>query len=102
MTCPPCNNHCCQGRNCPNVETRKTATPSLDEAFDTAYAEYKANFFDIGLYAGKHIGKEIPHQIDPLSPTRNEVLEEVAKEFDKMPFGDTSASFAIFVRNLKR
>lgn len=33
---------------------------------------------------------------------RNETLEEVAKEFDKMPFGDTSASFAIFVRNMKR
>ena len=32
---------------------------------------------------------------------RNETLEEVAKEFDKMPFGDTSASFAIFVRNMK-
>ena len=29
-------------------------------------------------------------------------LEEVAKEFDKMPFGDTSASFAIFVREMKR
>jgi hypothetical protein len=35
-------------------------------------------------------------------PDRNEVLEEVAKEFDKMKsFGDTSASFAIFVRNMK-
>lgn len=33
---------------------------------------------------------------------RNDVLEEVAKEFDKMPFGDTAASFAIFVRNMKR
>ena len=33
---------------------------------------------------------------------RNEVLEEVAKEFDKMPFGDTAASFAIFVRNMKK
>jgi hypothetical protein len=34
---------------------------------------------------------------------RNEVLEEVAKEFDKMKnFGDTSASFAIFVRGMKR
>ena len=32
---------------------------------------------------------------------RNETLEEVAKEFDKMPFGDTAASFAIFVRNMK-
>jgi hypothetical protein len=34
---------------------------------------------------------------------RNDVLEEVAKEFDKMKvFGDTSASFAVFVRGLKR
>ena len=33
---------------------------------------------------------------------RNDVLEEVAKEFEKLPFGDTAASFAIFVRNMKR
>jgi uncharacterized surface protein with fasciclin (FAS1) repeats len=34
---------------------------------------------------------------------RNEVLEEVAKEFDKMKsFGDTSASFAVYVRGMKR
>ena len=33
---------------------------------------------------------------------RNEVLEEVAKEIEKLPFGDTAASFAIFVRNMKR
>jgi len=33
---------------------------------------------------------------------RNEVLEEVAQEFDKMKFGDTSQSFAIFVRNMKK
>lgn len=33
---------------------------------------------------------------------RNDVLEEVAKEFDKMPFGDTAASFARFVRDMKR
>ena len=32
---------------------------------------------------------------------RNDVLEEVAKEFDKMPFGDTAASFAQFVRDMK-
>ena len=34
-------------------------------------------------------------------PDRNEVLEEVAKEFDKMPFGDTSQSFATYVRDMK-
>jgi hypothetical protein len=34
---------------------------------------------------------------------RNAVLEEVAKEFDSMKaFGDTSASFAVFVRGMKR
>ena len=34
--------------------------------------------------------------------TRNDTLEEVAKEFDKMkPFGDTAQSFATFVRNMK-
>ena len=33
---------------------------------------------------------------------RNDVLEEVALEFDKMKFGDTSVSFATFVRGMKR
>jgi hypothetical protein len=34
---------------------------------------------------------------------RNDALEEVAKEFDSMKaFGDTSASFAVFVRGMKR
>ena len=34
---------------------------------------------------------------------RNDTLEEVAKEFDKMKsLGDTAASFAVFVRNMKR
>jgi hypothetical protein len=39
-----------------------------------------------------------------VSPSqRNTVLEEVAKEFDKMkPFGDTAQSFATFVRMMKR
>ena len=35
--------------------------------------------------------------------TRNNTLEEVAKEFDKMKsLGDTAASFAVFVRNMKK
>lgn len=37
-----------------------------------------------------------------VSPSqRNQVLEEVAKKFDAMPFGDTAASFARFVRDMK-
>jgi hypothetical protein len=54
-------------------------TPELDKAFDEEYAKYNYE-------------RDI----------RNQTLEEVAKEFDKMPFGDTSASFAIFVREMKR
>jgi hypothetical protein len=39
-----------------------------------------------------------------VSPSqRNTVLEEVAKEFEKMKvFGDTAASFAAFVRDMKK
>jgi hypothetical protein len=38
-----------------------------------------------------------------VSPSqRNQVLEEIAKEFDKMKaFGNTAQSFATFVRDLK-
>ena len=65
-------------------------TPELDKAFDEEYAKYKA------LFPKEYDGKALQRMQD-----RNETLEEVAKEFDKMPFGDTSASFAIFVRNMK-
>lgn len=34
--------------------------------------------------------------------TRNNTLEEVAKKFERMPFGDTAASFAVFVRGMKK
>jgi hypothetical protein len=45
-----------------------------------------------------------PYHFDVyVSPSqRNLVLEEVAKEFDKMPFGDTAASFAAYVRGMKK
>jgi hypothetical protein len=45
-----------------------------------------------------------PYHFDVyVSPSqRNLVLEEVAKEFDKMPFGDTAASFAAYVRMMKK
>lgn len=50
-----------------------------------------------------HDHKYIKHQLHPMPPTRNEVLEEVAKEFDKMrSLGDTAASFAAYVRGMKQ
>jgi hypothetical protein len=46
----------------------------------------------------------IKAQINEVSEKiRNDALEEVAKEFDKMkPFGDTAQSFATYVRMMKR
>ena len=69
-----------------------------DEAFDaiTQSQTKKANGVDEGdeLTIAYMCGR---------SDARNAVLEEVAKEFDKMHvFGDTAASFAVFVRGMKR
>ena len=72
-------------------------TKEEDEAFNDV--ERKSNL-------GKQILRDIgqPYHFDTyVSPSqRNFVLEEVAKEFDKMPFGDTAQSFATFVRNMKQ
>ena len=46
--------------------------------------------------------KAMDREYDYERNIRNETLEEVAKEFEKMPFGDTSASFAVYVRNMKK
>ena len=46
----------------------------------------------------------VKSQINEVSEKiRNDTLEGVAKEFDKMkPFGDTAQSFATYVRMMKR
>lgn len=46
----------------------------------------------------------IIRQLDPVTnQIRNNVLEEVAKEFEAMKNGgDTTASFAAYVRNMKK
>ena len=46
----------------------------------------------------------IQRQLDPITnKIRNDTLEEVAQEFDKMRNGgDTTASFAAYVRGLKK
>jgi hypothetical protein len=45
---------------------------------------------------------DIQEYVSP-NKQRNDVLEEVAKEFDAMKsLGDTAASFAAYVRGMKR
>jgi hypothetical protein len=74
-------------------------TSEEDEAFNEV--EKHSNL-------GKQILKDIegqPYHYDVFVSVsqRNSVLEEVAREFDKMPaLGDTAASFACFVRGMKR
>jgi len=71
-------------------------TKEEDEAFNDV--ERHSNL-------GKQILRDLgqPYYFDIyVSPLqRNAVLEEVAREFEKMPFGDTAASFAVFVRSMK-
>jgi hypothetical protein len=46
---------------------------------------------------------EMEQLLEERKTTRNDALEEVAKEFDSMKaFGDTAASFAAFVRGMKK
>ena len=66
---------------------RQIEMKQINDAFDEEYIKYRDAF---------------PKEKFIVPVDRNEVLEEVAKEFDKMPFGDTAASFAIFVRGMKR
>jgi hypothetical protein len=44
--------------------------------------------------------RSLPVSNDPLL-IRNDVLEEVAVELAKLPFGDTAASYSAFVRAMK-
>jgi hypothetical protein len=72
-------------------------TQEEDEAFNEV--EKNSNL-------GKQILRDLgqPYHFDTyVSPSqRNAVLEEVAQAFDKMPFGDTAASFARYVRDMKK
>lgn len=49
------------------------------------------------------VRKVLLDTLEQLQTARNDTLEEVAQEFDKMkPFGDTAAGFAIYVRMMKK
>jgi CRISPR/Cas system-associated exonuclease Cas4 (RecB family) len=63
-------------------------TPELSKAFDEEYIKYREAF---------------PKREYVMPVDRNEVIEEVAKEIEKMTvFGkDTLDSFTVFIRKLK-
>ena len=61
-----------------------------EEAFDREYAKYSRD-------------KQLELVVEAFEKVRNLTLDEVAREFDKMAaLGDTAASFAAFVRGMKR
>jgi hypothetical protein len=67
---------------------RQTEMKEINDAFDEEYIKYRDAF---------------PKEKFIVPVDRNEVLEEVAKEFDKMrSLGDTAASFAAYVRGMKQ
>ena len=72
-------------------------TSEEDEAFNEV--EKHSN---LGKQILKDMGQPYHYDVFVSPSQRNTVLEEVAKEFEKMPFGDTAASFAVFVRSMKK
>ena len=79
--------------------TSRTHTP---EDVKTIEAKYELNIWERAL--GWRKRQMIQRQLDPITnKIRNDTLEEIAKEFDKMKNGgDTTASFAIYIRNMKK
>jgi len=71
-------------------------TKEEDEAFNDV--ERHSNL-------GKQILRDLgqPYHFETyVSPSqRNQVLEEVAIKLESLPFGDTAASFAVYVRDMK-
>ena len=73
-------------------------TSEEDEAFNEV--EKHSN---LGKQILNDIGQPYHYDVFVSPSQRNAVLEEVAKEFDKMKNGgDTTASFAIYVRGMKK
>lgn len=80
-------------------EEMRTHTP---EDIKKIESNYTLNVWEKAL--GWRKRQMIIKQLDPVTnQIRNDVLEEVAKEFDAMKNGgDTTASFAAYVRMMKK
>jgi hypothetical protein len=74
-------------------------TSEEDEAFNEV--ERQSN---LGQEILRNLYGQFYYRDTYVSPSqRNTVLEEVAREFDKMiALGDTAASFAVYVRGMKK
>jgi len=72
-------------------------TQEEDEAFNDV--EKHSN---LGKQILRDMGQPYHYDIFVSTTQRNAVLEEVAKDFERMPFGDTAASFAAYVRSMKK
>ena len=79
--------------------TSRTHTPEDVKAIE---GKYELNIWEKAL--GWRKRQMIQRQLDPISnKIRNDALEEVAKEFEAMKNGgDTTASFAAYVRSMKK
>jgi len=79
--------------------TSRTHTPEDVKAIE---GKYELNIWERAL--GWRKRQMIQRQLDPITnKIRNDSIEEVAKEFDNMKNGgDTTASFAIYIRNMKK
>ena len=77
----------------------RTHTPEDVKAIES---KFSLNVWERAL--GWRKRQMIIKQLDPISnKIRNDALEEVAKEFDAMKNGgDTTAGFAIYIRNMKK
>jgi len=78
---------------------KRTHTP---EDVKVIESKFSLNVWERAL--GWRKRQMIMKQLDPVTnKIRNDTLEEVAKDFEAMKNGgDTTASFAVYVRNMKR
>lgn len=68
---------------------------------DEAFNEVEKNS-NLGKQILREIGQPYHYDLFVSTSQRNQVLEELAKEFETIFAGDTGSSFAIYVRNMKK